>query len=428
MKKRFLTIIVAVLFLGLASLSAQAGEIDILLNKLVEKGILTAGEAQQIGTETKEQIKADIAKGTDSSLPSWVQTIKLKGDFRARYQLDHTAKSHADQNRGRVRLRLGMEAKANDKLNVGIGLATGKDDATAIDKDTARSTNQTLGNGFSKHPITLDYAYAQYTPLSWSTITVGKFKNVLWEPGDLIWDTDINPEGGALQLSGKFNSNLDWFINSGVLILDENSGDGDDPTMYVTQGGTNFKFNDKVSLKSAVSFYTTSGVKNRALDGTVGTNSKDSLGNLLNEYDTITPALELTIVDPFKALNVGFLDIPQISLFGEYVTNPRIKDGKNANGYMGGVKFGAAKIANKGDWQAQYNYGLLQKDAVLDILPDSDRMGGKTDMFAHEAIFQYGLGKNTYLALDYYQGRVLHGTQSARQIAHVVQVDWNVKF
>ncbi|MCX7661816.1 MAG: hypothetical protein N2Z79_03935, partial [Candidatus Omnitrophica bacterium] len=39
-----------------------AGEIDLLLQKLVEKGIFTPGEAQQIKTETQEQIKKEIAE------------------------------------------------------------------------------------------------------------------------------------------------------------------------------------------------------------------------------------------------------------------------------------------------------------------------------------------------------------------------------
>ena len=80
--KKFLTVfavaVIAGLCIGISS--SYAGEIEILLQKLVEKGVLTAGEAQQIGTETKEQVKADIAEGKFSSLPAWVQNTKLKGE------------------------------------------------------------------------------------------------------------------------------------------------------------------------------------------------------------------------------------------------------------------------------------------------------------------------------------------------------------
>ena len=86
--KKFLTAFVlgGFIALNLGMCFSYAGEIDLLLQKLVDKGVLTAGEAQQIGTETKEQVKSEIAKGKYSSLPEWVQNIKMKGDFRVRYQ------------------------------------------------------------------------------------------------------------------------------------------------------------------------------------------------------------------------------------------------------------------------------------------------------------------------------------------------------
>ncbi|MCM8782066.1 MAG: putative porin, partial [Candidatus Omnitrophica bacterium] len=188
--------------------SCFAGEIDILLQKLVEKGILTPGEAQQIGTETKEQVKREIAEGKYSSLPAWVQNTKLKGDFRLRYQRDHSKKlptttTPTDRHRGRIRLRLGLESKVNEKLLVGAGLATGLNDGFT---DASRSTNVSFSDSSSKKSISLDYAFAQYSPFSWVTLIGGKFKNPLWEPGDMFWDTDINPEGSALKLSKQFSS------------------------------------------------------------------------------------------------------------------------------------------------------------------------------------------------------------------------------
>jgi hypothetical protein len=194
--------------------------------------------------------------------------------------------------------------------------------------------------------------------------------------------------------------------------------------LYVLQPGFTYAFTDKLSLKGAFSYYITSNVKGRVLDGTTGTNSKDGSGNLLHDYSTLTPALELTIKEPFKALRIGFLDIPSLSLFGEFVDNPQVS--KNGTGYMAGLRFGAEKISGWGDWQFTYNFAQMEKDAILDILPDSDRYGGKTGIRSHEAIFQYGLGKNTYLSLDYYYGWAI--ASAHRQPAHEVQLDWNLKF
>lgn len=429
MKKFFIFIAVVIAIFMSTAIIAQAGEIDLLLEKLVQKGVLTAGEAQQIATETKEQVKLDLAQGKSSSVPSWVQNIKMKGDFRLRFQHDHKEdKSRNHQNRGRVRVRLGVDSKVNEKINVGIGLATGKDDATSIDKDHSRSTNQTLGNGFSKHPITLDYAYLEYAPLSWASFVGGKFKNPFWEPADLIWDTDINPEGGAFKFQKSLNSSVDLFANVGALILDEihsskpADSSSDDPMLYVGQGGANLKMTETISLKGAISYYVGGNVKGVKLDGTTSTNS-NSGGLLTKEFMTIVPAAELKIKEPFKWMDISFLDVPQISFFGEYVDNRKVS--KNGTGAIGGMKLGAEKIENKGDWQFIYSYAYLQKDAILDILPDSDRVGGKTGIRAHEAILQYGLGKNTFLSFDYYQGWTMAAKPT---VEHLVQVDWNMKF
>ena len=46
--------------------SCYAGEIDLLLQKLVEKKVLTPGEAQEILAETREEVKKEIAEITES--------------------------------------------------------------------------------------------------------------------------------------------------------------------------------------------------------------------------------------------------------------------------------------------------------------------------------------------------------------------------
>ncbi len=414
-----------------------AGEVDMLLQKLVEKGILTAGEAQQIGTETREQVRKEIAEGKYSTLPSWVQTMKLKGDFRLRYQYDHAKRlagqgvgTNTETNRARIRVRLGVEAKPNDKLLVGVGLATGKDDATTIDKDTARSTNQTLGNGFSKHPITLDYAYAQYSATPWATLIGGKFKNPLWEPGDLIWDTDINPEGGAVKLVKNLkligDTNTELFLTPALLTIDEGS-DKADPMGYMIQGGFTHPLTSFAKVKAGVSYYNFSNVKGKKLDGTTSTNTADPSGNLIYEYQNFVPAIELSFADPLKAIGIN---LPYLAFFGEYVRNVNSSVKARNTGFMVGMKFGLEKVEKWGDWQVRYNYAMLGKDSILDILPDSDRYGGKTGMRSHEMMVDWGLGKNTWLGFDYYYGWQLPGSFASTQTkpASVFQVDWNMKF
>ncbi|MFA5311561.1 MAG: putative porin, partial [Candidatus Omnitrophota bacterium] len=106
---------------------SYAGEIDLLLEKLVDKGVLSGAEAQQVKYETQEQVKKEIATGKSESLPKWLQNIKLKGDLRLRYQYKHekaTNDYNKDTHLGRVRARLGLESRINEKILAGIGVAT----------------------------------------------------------------------------------------------------------------------------------------------------------------------------------------------------------------------------------------------------------------------------------------------------------------
>ncbi len=420
---------------------SYAGEIDLLLEKLVEKGVLSGSEAQQIKIETKEAMKKEIAQAKSEVLPSWIQTMKLKGDFRLRYQMNRTDNANdtfSYRNRGRFRLRLGVESKVNDKLKVAAGLSTGI--TTAGEPDAARSTNQSFTDAFAKKPVAWDYAYAEYNPFTWASVIAGKMKNPLWEPTDMIWDTDINPEGGIFKLSKRLIPELDLFATAGAFVLDEISSDSADPMMYVTQFGGTYKVGSKASLKGSFSYYNFSNVKHRNIEGasydfraaTPGQiafgNSRENVtgantGRLRYGYSTLTPALELNIKQPLEFLGIRALDIPQLQFFGEYVENPLVE--RANTGYSAGFKFGAEKIANFGDWDFKYDYVMLGRDAVPDFLPDSDRYGGTTGIRSHEAIFQFGLGPNTYLSGDYYYSARITKPHVPE---HLVQVDWNMKF
>ena len=78
MRKMFLTFAGMIMSLAICG-NAIAGEIDILVDKLVEKGILTPVEAQIVLDETKQEVANEIAQGKSYAVPSWVQKMKFKG-------------------------------------------------------------------------------------------------------------------------------------------------------------------------------------------------------------------------------------------------------------------------------------------------------------------------------------------------------------
>ena len=370
-----------VLFAGIGS--SFAGEVDILLQKLVEKGVLTAGEAQQIGTETKEQVKSEIAQGKSSGSPEWAQRIKFKGDARIRYQ-NYRRKSdnlvngqHYNKDTARLRLRLGTEAKVNDQIKVYAGLASGSD-------ANSNSTNQTFTDDFAKKPIWIDYAYAEYTPFTWATFIGGRMKNPIWEPQDMLWDTDINPEGVAVKLNKTITPGFDTFLN-GAYFLVQQQDTGASTIMLVGQPGFVNKLSDTVSLKTACALYYFQNIKGHkptwpssALGSDRFNGGSTGLQGYQWEYNAVSPSAELTIMDPFRPLHNGILDkyLPYLAVFGEYHRNLRAPYSENA--YCGGVKLGQEKVDDWGKWQFKYNYVLLESQAWPDMFPDSDRYGGRT--------------------------------------------------
>ena len=411
MKKIAGFLITATVLAFLGSVSVKAGEVDILVDKLVEKGVLTQGDAQQIITETQEEIRREVAAGESSSLPAWVQKIKFKGDFRLRYQWTKK-ENHQERHRGRYRLRAGVEAKVIDDVEVGFGLCTGGSDP--------RSTNQTFCNSFETPDIRLDYAFAEYTPWDWLTITGGKFKNPFWNPSGLLWDSDIRPEGAAFKLTHKAYDYLDLFLNSGFLVLDESSGDASDPIMYVIQPGFKWKVMDDVTLKTAGTYYGTNGVKGKTLAHSSGTNSTLGGGGLRHNYNIVNISSELAFD------NLLDLDLPRIACIGEYVNNIDASD--NDYGVLTGLKVGAKKVKKKGQWQAKYLYRWLEKDAWLDIFPNSDAYGGDTGIKGHNIGLTYGLLDNVTLAFSYYYMEPIHKIAGHKDPESVFQSDINFKF
>src|SRR5262245_16905689 len=170
---------------------ATATQVDALIEKLIEKDILTEEEGRELKNEIASDEKMIREEGYKQGLPTWVQDMKLKGDFRLRHEYSKRNDStDIERDRGRIRYRLGIETKVNDKVKVGAGIAS--------DGGNPRSTNRTFQDTFSKSNVQLDYAYAEYTPWEYLTMQGGKMpKMPFWEPADLLWDTDITPEGAA---------------------------------------------------------------------------------------------------------------------------------------------------------------------------------------------------------------------------------------
>lgn len=414
---------------------SNAAEVDVLINKLVEKGILSQHEAGQLlkemqkeGTrqetavkKTAEKVAKETAERTVkkesqnwAKLPNWVNRIHFKGDFRLRYQYQDKKKSDGtkiNRNRGRYRWRFGAVADVTEdkKWQMGFGLCSGSGDP--------RSTNQTFTNDFETPDARIDYAYAQYQPFRQWKIIGGQFNNPLYKTKDMVWDSDIRPQGVAAPLKYKVNDRFGFFLNPALFVLQEFKAKEETAWMFVLQPGVRIKPTNGTWIKLAGAWYLNRDVQGNQFEYSSGTNSTDANGHLLDNYSSV--ALDGEFGFKFSG------PVQKLAFFGQFIKS----DADNDNvGWLAGVKFGRS-LKKFGDWVFEYNYRRLEKDAVLDFMPDSDFYGGKTNAAGHELEFKFGLAKHVSLAMDYYNTRKIdYAGDKTDEPENVFQFDVKFKF
>lgn len=413
MKKWLVLLGSMIMVLQIFLVPVGAGEVDILIDKLVEKGILSKEDAQEVLKEVKgeakkerdavvQETKAALQKdGTllTAELPGWIRNTKFKGDFRLRYQSDKMQGTD-DRHRGRYRLRLGFVTELNDKIKVHFGLASGG--------KGGRSTNQTMQDHFDTEDIRLDYAYASYKPYGGVEIIGGKFKNPIWRTSGLLWDTDIRPEGAAATFK-KTCDNVELFLMTGVWILDEDKDDASDPMMYVLQPGMKVGLGENAYFKNAITYYDFSNVRGHHDDADT-TTSPDQ------DFTSIAYSAEL-------GLNTSIDEIPFCALYGDAVNN--LDTSNDDMGYLIGFKFGDKKVSKPCQWQAKINYRRLERDAWLDILPNADAYHGETNVKGYHLGVKVGLLKHVFGALNYFRIEKIKGDDPTD---HIFQADVIFKF
>ena len=150
---------------------------------------LTAGSTDERIRNLERQIKG-------------IGPISFSGDVRLRGEtfLDGPDDHSLDRTRGRVRLRFNANADLGKQFSTGFSLATG-------DVNDPISTNQTLGNFYTRKSFSIDQAFVAYKPSSVPVLTLigGKFRYP-WVNTELVWDKDLNPEGAAEKLDFNFKS------------------------------------------------------------------------------------------------------------------------------------------------------------------------------------------------------------------------------
>lgn len=351
--------------------------------------------ARQAQQETNEQIAA-TAKKTDALSTfdqklAWAAKTQFKGDVRFREETVHNdgVPNNKDQDRQRIRARLGAYSEINPQVDTGIRIATGSN-------DDARSTNQDLNNYFDKKQIWLDQGYIDYHPDAIKNLHLvgGKMPQQWVSMGDIIWDSDINPEGLAVTYKYPLSGSTELFGSAGHYTLKDNvDGEGvqfkHDLRLYAGQLGARFAITDSMKMTLGGSIYSYDNDKNSACptSGTVTTPCALAVnGNSPNET--------FKLYEGFGQLDFSNLPVP-LSLYGQYVNNTDASNDQDT-GWLAGVK---SKVYG---FNLDYNYRDVQRNAVVGAFTDSDFANGFTGSRGSKLKVSYDLDKNFALGATYF--------------------------
>ncbi len=392
----------------------QASEVDNLIDKLVEKGILSDSEALQLLQEAQKedakekeelkQVAEEVVKeaGAGIKISKHIDSLKIKGDLRLRYERrDRDKATGDDDSRDRMRTRFrigGVWVNKDENWEVAAGLATGDDGAT--------STNDTWSNKkfFETGDIRLDYAYARHK-LNDFTFTAGQQKNP-FKTSWLLWDSDVRPAG--------FTANYDigsFFITAGgydVIQFGDNFG-----SLYAGQIGSKLKLGD-IKLLFALAYY--------------------NYDSVFEHSEQPNVDYEFKIADLYASVKIP-VDKIKFDIYGQ-VFNNFGADGDEGQGVLGAdldpedenLGWVVGLDAKIGKFKCGYAYTQIEADSCVGDLKDADFGTGvnDTDLKGHRIKLGYKITDHCSLGITalLYEALELDDQNEA----NLYQVDLKYKF
>jgi hypothetical protein len=398
--------------------SAMEEVLDILLKDgTIDSATRERLMAKQMA-ESKKQ--TDVAAG--------LAGFEWFGDLRVRYEafrfsgdgLLGTAGAD-DRSRERLRARLGFKKKVNDRLTVGMRLATG---AGAGD---LRSTNVSFGEGdndrFAPDGIFIDQAWVEVKAADSNRFKLGFTAGKVGNPytgrvgiDNLVFDNDITPEGLYLGTSFRPSEPVEIYGTLGGFIIDEDSG-SKDPKLLGVQLGTTLAPSENVSFGIRGSLF-----EFRSLDDpfirsaiTAGAPSNGG-GNFAGAFgeEAGDPRLDgnARLLESFTFLTLASSESFPVTLFGTYVKNLEAE----SNTFTAG-----ANTLSTGDedtaWGAGLELGSAKKSVLLGIayfsveansvvasFTDSDVFDGFTNREGFVVYIGREIVKNVDFRLSYFDG------------------------
>ncbi len=379
--------------------------------KLKERSLDEKIDAVQANAQTEEP----------AQLPDnlkWLEKINISGDFRYRHEYIDDGTKDGDYHRNRIRARLGITATVTDEWDLGFRLATGSGDPV--------SSNLTLEESFSSKPIRLDQAYVGYHPiwLEGFDVTAGKVANPFHAVGknELIWDGDLNPEGGALGYERGLSEKTMMRINGGGFWLDQDSS-GADPSLFGIQAFLKHQIDKPTYVLAGAGYFDYGNIKGeKSLTSRWSDDDYSLSGNTAAAGDPCSYGSDFDLLEVFAEFGAEVGGVP-VALWADWVKNTVAATSEDTGWLIGGS---INKVKDPGSWQFSYDYRDIELDAVVGQFNASDFIGGGTGGKGHRFGLAYGLAKNTQAALTYYASE--YSGRKSNEDYDRLQADVAIKF
>jgi hypothetical protein len=408
---------------------------------------LTSDMADVKTTLTNTAVGTQEEQKRVSTLEGLLGRFRFKGDVRVRGEnFFQDAPGFFDRNRGRIRIRFGVEGKLTEDFVGGFYLASG-----SLGDPT--TTNTTLTNFFDRHTIGIDRGYITYNPLAhkWISLTGGKFAYT-WIRSPQTFDNDLNPEGFSEKFSWDFTTpfvkNLTFtamqlLVNEASKATDSYNIGGQVSArlqigpLTTTPSFSLMKWNSPDSILQASAFATQATTTTGGLPvpgegpGCAGGSGLPTVPSCVFGPNGMTNA---TFTDAsgkphfwsqfFYAdfilnnqIKTGIARLP-LNLLLEYEDNLSAKDhpldpagleltnlGKQSHAYLAEISLGQSK--NKNDFQVGYAWARQEQDSAIASFVESDQRA-PTNILQHRIFGSWKLRNNVTAAYTLWVGRTLN--------------------
>lgn len=466
----------------------EEGDVRVTYIPEVVRDDISAQVSEAVRETVIADVKADARAegwGVPAALPNWIESIRLYGDTRVRYQYDSFADDNAantylnfnqvndaggitpagpfaflntteDRSRWVGRVRAGLVAQIGQNFYGNVRLSTGN-------LENAVSPNHNYGQYHQKWITGFDLAYLEWHPSAAprlrQNLTAGRMEN-RWSWTDMIWDNDVSMEGifygvgnQAPYLQRGIGAAVGYYPMREFELSEEDAW----RASAKLSGSFGIGGDSWVAFNAAYHYYENiSGIRNapesRVNDLTAapffqrGNTTFDIRNDLNPDTNLFALAADYELLNYTAVINGVFPGGNQLRLTADYVQNRGFNEEdvlrrtglpieERNEGYLAELRFGRLQGINigdgevrdivRGDWALAVTYRSMQRDAVIDAFVDGDFGDGGTDVEGYTLALYYAFLDDFEIRARYMSSSEIDGPPLT---IDTLQIDLNARF